>query len=47
MSLALVLAETSRAGDHAGALGVLALIAIIAGLGYALVHLATKRGPRA
>jgi hypothetical protein len=42
MSRELVIASIDRAGDHAGVLGVLVLVAAIGGLIYGLVRIAAK-----
>jgi hypothetical protein len=42
MNRELVIASIDRAGDHAGLLGVLVLVAAIGGLIYGLVRIAAK-----
>jgi hypothetical protein len=42
MSLGLVIADATRAGDHAAVLGVLVLIAAVGGLIYGLARLVAK-----
>jgi hypothetical protein len=46
MSGALVIANIDRAGDHAGVLGALVLVAAVGGLVYGLVRIAAKSRTR-
>jgi ABC-type nitrate/sulfonate/bicarbonate transport system permease component len=43
----LLIANIDRAGDHAGILGILLLVAFIGALGYGLVQVVRKRAVRA